>query len=100
MIKKKIIGSKVLLGTVLKTYLGEKKKKKQKQKKKRKEERKEPPPKEIGNGIYVFPHPLNKNKSADLIGLLWGLNELIFLKMLGKSAGHVENYITSFNKNV
>lgn len=98
MIKKKN-RSKVLLGTVLKPYVGGKKKR-SKNKKKEKKERKETPPKEIGNGIYVFPHLLNKNKSADLIGLLWGLNELIFLKVLRKSAGHVENYITSFNKNV
>lgn len=75
-------------------------KKRSKNKKKEKKERKEIPLKEIGNGIYVFPHLLNKNKSADLIGLLWGLNELIFFKVLRKSAGHVENYITSLNKNV
>ena len=91
----------MLLVTVLKPYVGEKKKRsRNKKRKERKKERKEPPPKEIGNGIYVFPHLLNKNKSADLIGLLWGLNELIFLKVLRKSADHVQNYITSFNKNV
>ena len=69
MIKKKI-HSKVLLGTVLKPYVGKKKKNINKKRKERKKEIKEPPPKEIGNGIYVFPHLLNKNKSSDLIGLL------------------------------